>query len=96
MAEAKNVSFDSIMADLKARKFAPVYYLMGEEAYYIDKIADYIAEHVLQPEERDFNQTILFGSDVSASQIADYARRYPMMSEYQVLIVKEAQNNKNT
>ena len=96
MAEAKNVSFDSIMADLKARKFVPVYYLMGDEAYYIDKIADYIAEHVLQPEERDFNQTVLFGSDVNASQIADYARRYPMMAEKQVIIVKEAQNVKNT
>ena len=96
MAEAKNVSFDSIMGDLKARKFVPVYYLMGEEPYYIDKISDYIAENVLQPEERDFNQTILFGSDVNASQIADTARRYPMMSEYQVVIVKEAQNIKNT
>ena len=96
MAEAKNVTFDSIMRDLEARKFVPVYYLMGEEAYYIDKIADYIADHVLQPEERDFNQTVLFGSDVNASQIADYARRYPMMSEYQVLIVKEAQNIKQT
>ena len=96
MAEAKNVSFDSIMGDLKARKFVPVYYLMGEESYYIDKISDYIAENVLQPEERDFNQTILFGSDVNASQIADTARRYPMMSEYQVVIVKEAQNIKNT
>jgi DNA polymerase-3 subunit delta len=96
MAEAKNASFDSIMADLKARKYVPVYYLMGDESYYIDKICDYIAEHVLQPEERDFNQTILFGSDVTASQVADYARRYPMMSEHQVVIVKEAQNIKNT
>lgn len=96
MAEAKSVTFDSIMRDLEARKFAPVYYLMGDEPYYIDKIADYIAEYVLQPEERDFNQTVLFGSDVTASQIADAARRYPMMSEYQVLIVKEAQNVKNT
>ena len=96
MAEAKNVSFDSIMSDLKARKFLPVYYLMGDESYYIDQISDYIAEHVLPPEERDFNQTILFGSDVSAAQIADAARRYPMMSEYQVVIVKEAQNIKNT
>ena len=96
MAEAKNVSFDSIMGDLKARKIVPVYYLMGDEPYYIDKISDYIAENVLQPEERDFNQTILFGSDVNASQIADAARRYPMMSEYQVVIVKEAQNIKNT
>ena len=96
MADAKNVSFDSIMADLEARRFVPVYYLMGDESYYIDKISDYIAEHVLQPEERDFNQTILFGSDVTASQVADYARRYPMMSEHQVVIVKEAQNIKNT
>ena len=96
MAEAKNVSFDSIMNDLKARKFLPVYYLMGDESYYIDQISDYIAEHVLPPEERDFNQTILFGSDVTAAQIADAARRYPMMSEYQVVIVKEAQNIKNT
>ena len=96
MAEAKNVTFDSIMRDLKARKYSPVYYLMGDEPYYIDKIVDYVAEHVLQPEERDFNQTILFGSDVSASLIADTARRYPMMSEYQVVIVKEAQNVKNT
>ena len=96
MAEAKNVSFNSIMADLKNRKYVPVYYLMGDEPYYIDKIADYIAEHALQPEERDFNQTILFGSDVNASQIADAARRYPMMAERQVMIVKEAQNVKNT
>ena len=96
MAEAKNVSFDAIMADLKARKYVPLYYLMGDEPYYIDKISDYIAEHVLQPEERDFNQTILFGSDVTASQVADAARRYPMMSQFQVLIVKEAQNLKNT
>ena len=96
MAEAKNVSFDSIMNDLKARRYVPVYYLMGDESYYIDKISDYIAEHVLQPEERDFNQTVLFGSDVTASQVADYARRYPMMSEHQVVIVKEAQNIKNT
>ena len=96
MAEAKNVTFESIMHDLEARQFVPLYYLMGDESYYIDRIADYIAEHVLQPEERDFNQAILFGSEVTASQIADAARRYPMMSERQVIIVKEAQNIKNT
>ena len=96
MAEAKNASFEGIMRDLEAGKFAPVYYLMGDEPYYIDKIVDYIAEHALQPEERDFNQTILFGSDVNGSQIADLARRYPMMAERQVVIVKEAQNIKNT
>ena len=95
MAQAA-VTYDSIMRDLKERKFKPVYYLMGDEAYYIDKICDWIAENALQPEERDFNQTILFGSDVNASQIADAAKRYPMMAEHQVLIVKEAQNIKNT
>lgn len=84
------------MRELMEGKFRPVYYLHGEESYYIDKISDYIAEHALQPEERDFNQTILFGSDVSASQIADTCRRYPMMAERQVVIVKEAQNLKNT
>ncbi len=96
MAEPKNVTFKSIMSDLKAQKYAPVYYLMGEEGYYIDQISDYIAEHALAPEERDFNQTVLFGSDVTASQVADAARRYPMMAERQVVIVKEAQNIKNT
>ena len=90
------MTYDSVMRDLEARHFLPVYYLMGDEAYYIDKISNWIAENVLQPEERDFNQTVLFGSDVTASQIVDAAKRYPMMSEYQVLIVKEAQNIKNT
>ena len=94
MAQA-TVTYDSVMSELKARHFKPIYYLMGDESYYIDKISDWIAENVLQPEERDFNQTVLFGSDVNASQIVDAAKRYPMMSEYQVLIVKEAQNVKN-
>ena len=94
MAENKVVTYESIMRDLQARKFAPIYYLMGDESYYIDKIEDYISKNVLKEEERDFNQTVLFGSDVSASQIVDVARRYPMMSDYQVIIVKEAQNIK--
>ena len=96
MADNKNNTFDGIMHDLKAQKYAPVYYLMGDEPYYIDKIADYIAEHALKPEEKDFNLTVMFGSDVGASQIADAARRYPMMAERQVVIVKEAQNLRNT
>ena len=65
---------------------------MGEESYYIDTISDYIASHVLLPEECDFNQTICFGSDVTAVQVTDMAKRYPMMAEFQVIIVKEAQN----
>ena len=96
MAETKSATYESIMKELMEGKFCPVYYLHGDESYYIDKIADYIAEHALQPEERDFNQTIMFGSDVTASQIADTCRRYPMMAERQVVIVKEAQNVKNT
>jgi DNA polymerase-3 subunit delta len=96
MAEAKITTYEDIMADLKTGKYAPVYYLMGEESYYIDKISDYIAEHALALEERDFNQTIMFGSDVTAAQVADVARRYPMMAERQVVIVKEAQNLKQT
>lgn len=89
------VTYDSVMKELKARQFKPIYYLMGDEPYYIDKISNWIADNVLQPDERDFNQTVLFGSDVTAAQIVDAAKRYPMMSEYQVIIVKEVQNIKN-
>lgn len=96
MADNKNVTFDGIMRDLRAHKYAPVYYLMGDEPYYIDQITNFIAENALKPEERDFNLSIMFGSDVSSAQIADAARRYPMMAERQVVIVKEAQNLKNT
>ena len=92
MPAKQGVTFQTIMQDLKNRNFSPFYLLMGEESYYIDSISDYIASHVLSPEECDFNQTICFGSDVTAVQVADMARRYPMMAEYQVIIVKEAQN----
>lgn len=92
MSTKQGTTFQSVMQDLKARKFSPIYILMGDEAYYIDRISDYIANNVLTPEERDFNQTICFGADVTAVQVADMARRYPMMAEYQVIIVKEAQN----
>ena len=95
MAQAA-VTYDSVMSELKTRHFHPVYYLMGDEPYYIDLISNWLADNVLQPEGRDFDQTVLFGSDVNASQIVDAAKRYPMMSEYQVIIVKEAQNVKNT
>ena len=98
MPEKKNTgtSYETIMRDLKARHFSPIYILMGDESYYIDKISDYIAEHILRPEERDFNQTVVFGSDISASQIVDSAKAFPMMAEKRVVIVKEAQNLKGT
>lgn len=94
MAETKIATFDSIMGDLRAHKYSPIYYLMGDESYYIDKISDYIAENVLTPEERDFNQTVLYGADVTVGSIVETARRYPMMAEHQVVIVKEAQKLK--
>ena len=92
MPTKQGPTFQSIIHDLKSRKFSPIYVLMGDESYYIDQISDYVATHVLSPEERDFNQTVCFGSDVNTIQVTDMARRYPMMSEYQVIIVKEAQN----
>lgn len=92
MPTKQGVTFQAIMQDLENRNFAPFYLLMGEESYYIDTISDYIASHVLLPEECDFNQTICFGSDVTAVQVTDMAKRYPMMAEFQVIIVKEAQN----
>ena len=94
MAETKNATFDSIMHDLKQRNYLPIYYLMGEESFYIDKISDYIAENVLTPEERDFNMTVMYGTDVTGKDVVEVARRYPMISEHQVVIVKEAQKLK--
>ena len=96
MAEKKQaVTYEGIMKSLAEGVFSPIYILMGEESYFIDKITDYIAQHALSEEERDFNQTICFGIDVSSGQVADMARRFPMMAERQVVIVKEAQNIKN-
>ena len=86
------MSFDDIIKDLKAKKYAPVYFLMGDEPYYIDKITDYIAENVLKEEEKAFNQTIIYGKDTDVTDVIQAARRYPMMAEHQVIIVKEAQN----
>ena len=94
MAEKKTVTtYESVMRDLKARRFYPIYLLMGEESYFIDKISDYISNNVLQPEELFFNQNILFGSDVTAAQIVDMAKGYPVMpAEHRLIVVKEAQN----
>ena len=91
---AKETTYEEIARDLKNRVYKPVYCLMGEESYYIDRISDYIAQTVLTEEEREFNQTILYGVDTDVASIINAAKRYPMMSEYQVVIVKEAQNVK--
>lgn len=91
---AKEVTYEEIVRDLKNRVYKPVYYLMGEETYYIDKISDYISDTVLTDEEKEFNLTVMYGGDVDVATIVNAAKRYPMMSEHQVVVVKEAQNVK--
>ncbi|MCD0489110.1 DNA polymerase III subunit delta [Pedobacter sp. MC2016-14] len=83
-----------IIKDIKARKFKPVYLLHGEEPYYIDQIIHYMEEHVLNDMEKGFNQTVLYGKDADMAMILNAAKRYPMMSDYQLIIVKEAQDLK--
>lgn len=91
----KETTYEEIVRNLKNRTYAPVYFLMGEEDYYIDRISDYILDTVLTEAEKEFNQTVLFGMDTDINTVINAARRYPMMSEHQVVVVKEAQNLKN-
>ena len=85
-----------IVNDIKTGKAKPIYFLMGEEPYYIDKISDYIEDNVLAEDEKGFNQMVLYGRDVSVDDIIGNAKRYPMMAERQVVIVKEAQDLSRT
>ena len=79
------------MNDLKNKVFHPIYFLTGEEAFFIDSITDYISENVLDANEKEFNQTVLYGLETNAKTIIENAKRFPMMSNHQVVIVKEAQ-----
>ena len=81
----------SIVEDARKGVFKPVYLLMGEEPYYVDMVCDAIVEHCLDESEKDFNQTVCYGADVSADAVITAARRYPMFSERQLVVVKEAQ-----
>lgn len=83
---------NKIIADIKNRRLQPVYLLHGEEPYYIDLVCDSIEHHVLDDAQKGFDQTVLYGKDTDFSTIVNTARRYPMMSDYQVIIVKEAQH----
>lgn len=83
---------NQLITDIKGGKISPIYFLMGEEAYYIDVISDYIESNVLNEEEKGFNQMVLYGKEVSIQDIVSNSKRYPMMAERQVIIVKEAQN----
>jgi DNA polymerase III subunit delta len=88
------VTYEQIISDLRNRIFKPVYFLAGDEPYYIDLIVDYIEEKVLPEAEKAFNQMIVYGDDTSISAVIDTARRFPMMATHQVVIVKEAQTLK--
>ncbi len=81
-----------ILTDLKAKKYATVYFLQGEEPFYIDLVSDYIEANVLSEAEKGFNQVVQYGKDVTMAGVLTNARRFPMMSERQVVIVKEAQD----
>jgi DNA polymerase-3 subunit delta len=85
------MSFDQVMNELKGKKYRPVYLLMGEEPYFIDTVADYIANNALREDEKAFNQTVMYGKDSTIYQVLDAAKRYPMGAQQQVVIVREAQ-----
>lgn len=91
----QELTYADVLAELRAKQYRPIYYLMGDEPYYIDQISNYLIEHVLTPEEKEFNQTVVYGSDVDIATIINAAKRYPMMAEHQVVVVKEAQDVKN-
>ncbi len=86
----------SILTAIKKGETKPVYFLMGEEPYFIDQISNYIEDNVLREDEKGFNQMVLYGRDVSVDDIVGNAKRFPMMAEKQVIIVKEAQDLSRT
>lgn len=83
---------DDILKEMKAGQYRPVYYLMGEEPYYIDLIAGYITQNALSESDKEFNLTVVYGADTDIATVISAAKRYPMMSERQVVVVKEAQS----
>ena len=85
-----------LVTDIKNGNIKPIYFLMGEEAYYIDKISSFIEDTVLAEEEKGFNQMVLYGRDVTIEDIVGNAKRYPMMADRQVVIIKEAQDLSRT
>lgn len=87
-------SFEQIMGDLKKGQYKPIYFLMGDEPYFIDIITNYIEKNLLKEDEKAFNQTIVYGADANINQLVEVARQYPMMAEHSLIIIKEAQNLK--
>lgn len=95
MAKQAEVTYEQIMAELQHKVYRPVYFLMGEEAYFIDQISNFIENNILTETEKDFNLTVMYGKDVDIETVINASKRYPMMSEHQVILVKEAQQIKN-
>ena len=85
---------NKIILDLKRRIFKPIYFLSGEEAYYIDLVSDYIEHNVLDENDREFNQNVVYGKEIDLAGVLGLAKQFPMMGEHNVVIVKEAQNLK--
>ncbi|MCX6187090.1 MAG: DNA polymerase III subunit delta [Bacteroidetes bacterium] len=90
-----NLDFQKIMQDLKNKRFAPIYILSGDEFYFIDEISDYIEKNALTDAEKGFNQMVVYAKDTEIKQVVESARRFPMMANHQVIILKEAQVYKN-
>jgi len=92
MAKKAGITYEDIVRQVQAGDFKPVYYLMGEESYYIDRVSDYIVSKALTEDEKDFNLTILYGPQTTGEEVVNAAKRYPMMAERQVVLVREAQS----
>ncbi len=89
------MTYEEILRDIQAKRFTPVYFLHGEEPFFIDQIADAVEANALSEGEKSFNQTVLYGKDMDHLTLLDTLRRYPMMAERQVVILREAQEMKS-
>ena len=87
----QGITYEQIISDLHRKSYSPIYLLMGDEAYYIDQITDYIQNEILDESQKEFDMTVVYGKDTEMTTIVNAAKRYPMLSPYQVVIVKEAQ-----
>jgi DNA polymerase-3 subunit delta len=92
---AKELGFEEIKGNIRAGKFMPVYLFQGEESYFIDQLTNLLIENVLDDSERDFNQSVFYGMDSDVGTVINACKRFPMMSERQLVVVKEAQGLKN-
>jgi DNA polymerase-3 subunit delta len=95
MAVQFGISLEQLMKDLQNKIYHPIYFLCGDEPYYIDKITEFMMQNILNESEKAFNQTVIYGKDADASAVTNFAKRFPMMANYQLVVVKEAQELKN-